>query len=163
MQTHLHIKFFSPASLTAALLFCAAIALTGTGLSAQSLDDITLDVYKLETCGCCVGWIEHMDQRGFASKIIHPRDMNGVKEDSGVLPKWQSCHTAVTKEGFVFEGHIPAKYISRFLESPPPNALGLAGTGYAHGRPGNGNGRPFHRLRYYPDEQRWQFRSVRQG
>ena len=52
MQTHLHIKFFSPASLTAALLFCAAIALTGTGLSAQSLDDITLDVYKLETCGC---------------------------------------------------------------------------------------------------------------
>ena len=136
MQTHLHIKFFSPASLTAALLFCAAIALTGTGLSAQSLDDITLDVYKLETCGCCVGWIEHMDQRGFASKIIHPRDMNGVKEDLGVLPKWQSCHTAVTKEGFVFEGHIPAKYISRFLESPPPNALGLAVPGMPMGAPG---------------------------
>jgi hypothetical protein len=136
MQTHLHIKFFSPASLTAALLFCAAIALTGTGLSAQSLDDITLDVYKLETCGCCVGWIEHMDQRGFASKIIHPRDMNGVKEDSGVLPKWQSCHTAVTKESFVFEGHIPAKYISRFLESPPPNALGLAVPGMPMGAPG---------------------------
>ena len=136
METTLHIIFYSPVRLGVALLFCAATALAGAGSSAQSIDDITLDVYKLESCGCCVGWIEHMDQRGFASKIIHPRDMNGVKANLGVLPKWQSCHTAVTKEGFVFEGHIPAKYISRFLASPPPNALGLAVPGMPLGAPG---------------------------
>jgi hypothetical protein len=77
-----------------------------------------------------------MQQRGFASTIIHPRDITGVKDELGVLPQWQSCHTAVTQEGFVFEGHIPAKYITRFLASPPPNALGLAVPGMPMGAPG---------------------------
>ena len=66
------------------------------GASAQSLDDITLNVYKEETCGCCVGWIAHMDERGFASKVIHPKDLYAVKEELGVLRQWQSCHTAVS-------------------------------------------------------------------
>jgi hypothetical protein len=91
--------------------------------SAQSLDDITLNVYKEETCGCCVGW-------------FHPKDLYAVKDELGVLPKWQSCHTAISKEGYLFEGHIPAKFISQFLASPPENALGLAVPGMPMGSPG---------------------------
>ena len=53
-----------------------------------------------------------------------------------MLPKWQSCHTAVTKGGYVFEGHIPAKYIEQFLASPPEGALGLAVPGMPLGSPG---------------------------
>jgi len=118
-----------------------ALALT-IGLSstehahAQSIDDITLNVYKEETCGCCVGWITHMDERGFDSTVFHPTDIYTVKDELGVLPKWQSCHTAVSKEGYLFEGHIPAKYISQFLASPPANALGLAVPGMPMGSPG---------------------------
>ncbi len=121
-----------------------ALVLT-TGLSsperayAQSIDDITLNVYKEETCGCCVGWIAHMDERGFDSTVFHPTNIYTVKEELGVLPKWQSCHTAVSKDGYLFEGHVPAKYISQFLASPPANALGLASARYANGQPGNGN------------------------
>ena len=143
MNTNLFIKIFSNTPLTAALSLCVVVILTGTGSIAQSLDDITLDVYKLESCGCCVGWIEHMDQRGFASKIIHPRNLEDIKDELGVLPEWQSCHTAVTKEGFVFEGHIPAKYISRFLQSPPADALGLAVPGMPVGAPGMEMGNRF--------------------
>lgn len=106
------------------------------GASAQSLDDITLNVYKEETCGCCVGWIAHMDERGFESTVIHPRDLYAVKEELGVLRQWQSCHTAVSKEGYLFEGHIPAKYITQFLAAPPANALGLAVPGMPMGSPG---------------------------
>jgi hypothetical protein len=121
----------------------STIALTlGLGLlgaedaSAQSLDDITLNVYKEVTCGCCAGWVAHVDEHGFASKVIHPADLNAVKEELGVLPKWQSCHTAVSKQGYLFEGHVPAKYISQFLASPPQDALGLAVPGMPMGSPG---------------------------
>jgi len=113
------------------------LGLSGTERAhAQSIDDITLNVYKEETCGCCVGWITHMDERGFDSTVIHPANISAVKEELGVLPKWQSCHTAVSKDGYVFEGHVPAKYISQFLASPPANALGLAAPGMPMGSPG---------------------------
>lgn len=118
-------------------LFIGLILLVAAGSAlSQSLTDTTLNVFKDENCGCCVGWIDHMQEAGFASKINHPRDLNGVKEDLGVLPKWQSCHTAVTKGGYVFEGHIPAKYIEQFLASPPEGALGLAVPGMPLGSPG---------------------------
>ena len=74
---------------------------------AQSINDITLNVYKELTCGCCVGWIEHMDERGYSSNVHHPRDIGKVKAELGLKPEWTSCHTAVTQEGFIFEGHIP--------------------------------------------------------
>lgn len=105
-------------------------------LSAQSIEDVTLNVYKEETCGCCVGWIDHMDERGYASTIFHPRDLNGVKEELGIKPEWQSCHTAVTEAGFLFEGHIPEKFIAQFLAAPPAGALGLAVPGMPIGGPG---------------------------
>lgn len=127
-------------SLLSTLSLCAlslALGLSGsTPVQAQSIDDITLNVYKEETCGCCVGWIAHVDERGFDSTVFHPEDINAVKEELGILPKWQSCHTAVSKDGYVFEGHIPAKYISQFLASPPANALGLAAPGMPMGSPG---------------------------
>ena len=128
-------------------LFIGLILLVAAGPAlSQSLADATLDVFKDENCGCCVGWIDNMQEAGFASKINHPRDLNGVKEGLGVLPKWQSCHTAVTKGGYVFEGHIPAKYIEQFLASPPEGALGLAVPGMPLGSPGmemEGRFRPY--------------------
>lgn len=119
--------------------FALAIGMSLLGLSgaaAQSIDDITLNVYKEETCGCCVGWITHMDERGYDSTVFHPTDLYAVKEELGVLRQWQSCHTAVSKEGYLFEGHIPAKYITQFLAAPPANALGLAVPGMPMGSPG---------------------------
>ena len=103
---------------------------------AQSIDDITLNVYKEPTCGCCVGWIEHMDENGYASTVHHPRNLGAVKAELGLQPEWVSCHTAVTDEGFVFEGHIPEKFIDQFLANPPKGALGLAVPGMPIGGPG---------------------------
>jgi len=111
--------------------------------TAQSIDDVTLNVYKSETCGCCVGWIEHMDENGYHSTVFHPRDLNGVKAELGLRPEWQSCHTAVTEQGFLFEGHIPEKFIDQFLASPPQGALGLAVPGMPIGGPGMEMGNRF--------------------
>lgn len=102
----------------------------------QSLDDVTLNVYKEVTCACCVGWIEHMEEHGYESTVIHPVNLNSVKLDLGLRPQFHSCHTAVTTSGYIFEGHIPEKYIDMFLADPPENAMGLSVPGMPIGGPG---------------------------
>lgn len=114
----------------------------GQVLAQQGVND-TFEVHKEITCGCCVGWIEHMDNHGFTSRISHPKDLNSVKNELGVLPKWQSCHTAVSKDGYIFEGHIPVKFIEAFLSAPPENTLGLAVPGMPLGSPGMEIGQRF--------------------
>ncbi|MFT6294591.1 MAG: hypothetical protein ACJATW_000866 [Glaciecola sp.] len=118
-------------------------ALVAPMLSAQSIDDVVLNVYKSETCGCCVGWVNHMNEHNYHSTIFHPADLEGVKEKLGIKPEWASCHTAVTAEGFLFEGHIPAKFIDKFLANPPENALGLTVPGMPIGGPGMEMGNRF--------------------
>jgi len=118
-------------------------ALLSPMLNAQSIDDVVLNVYKSETCGCCVGWIEHMEANGYHGNVFHPTDLDGVKEELGIKPEWASCHTAVTKEGYLFEGHIPSKFIDQFLANPPANALGLTVPGMPIGGPGMEMGNRF--------------------
>ncbi len=95
-----------------------------------------LDVYKSPTCGCCGKWVEHAEQRGFSLSTHHPADLNKLKADKGIAPKVRSCHTAVSAEGYVFEGHIPARYIRDFLANPPVGARGLAVPAMPVGSPG---------------------------
>lgn len=133
------IRIFGRGRLAGALLACL---LPGLG-NAQSIDDVTLNVYKSETCGCCVGWIDHMTEHGYASAVHHPRNLNAVKAELGLKPEWVSCHTAVNADGFVFEGHIPEKFIARFLAEPPAGALGLAVPGMPIGGPGMEMGERF--------------------
>jgi hypothetical protein len=103
---------------------------------APSARKISLDVYKSRTCGCCKKWVSHVKNSGFQTDVHHPTNLNKLKADKGVLPRYQSCHTAVSQDGYVFEGHIPADIIQRFLTNPPPNAIGLAVPGMPVGSPG---------------------------
>ena len=131
--------------LTTALTGCAGLALSGLSpLSwAQGNSPIPLDVYKDPTCGCCANWIEHMKQNGFASTVYHPRDLNSLKLEHGIRAELQSCHTAITAEGYAFEGHVPAKFVKQFLASPPTNAKGLTAPGMPMGSPGMEMGNRF--------------------
>jgi len=95
-----------------------------------------LEVFKSPTCGCCEGWIEHADQAGFSNKALHPDDLAGLKTGYGIEPQFRSCHTAVSADGYVFEGHVPARYVQAFLAQPPAGAIGLAVPGMPVGSPG---------------------------
>ena len=53
-----------------------------------------------------------------------------------IKPEYRSCHTSVSTNGFIFEGHIPAKYITKFLSEDHPNAIGLSVPGMPLGSPG---------------------------
>jgi len=97
---------------------------------------VQLDVYKSSTCECCGKWVSHVNAKGFEASTQHPADLNLVKRELGVAPQYESCHTAVSKEGYVFEGHVPADIMQRFLSEKPKDALGLAVPGMPAGSPG---------------------------
>ncbi len=111
-----------------------AIQAANTALSTNSV--VAMDVYKDPSCGCCGKWIEHAEQRGISLTTHHPEDLNQLKSEQGIAPEYQSCHTVVSEQGYVFEGHIPARYIHQFLAAPPADARGLAVPAMPIGSPG---------------------------
>ena len=100
------------------------------------VDRIFLDVYKSPTCTCCDKWVTHVEAAGFEADVHQPTDLNKLKADKKILPRYRSCHTSVSKNGYVFEGHTPANIIQRFIANPPSGAIGLAVPGMPVGSPG---------------------------
>jgi hypothetical protein len=96
----------------------------------------TLSVYKDANCGCCEKWLTHVEQRGFQVKSHNIENLFEFKTTKGIPAALQSCHTAISSQGYVFEGHIPAKFISEFLASPPEGTLGLTVPAMPVGSPG---------------------------
>ena len=93
-------------------------------------------VYKSATCGCCKKWVSHLKSQGLAASSQDREDMSAIKDKFGIGKQYRSCHTGVTKDGYVFEGHIPAKFIAQFLQERPNQAIGLSVPGMPVGSPG---------------------------
>lgn len=112
-------------------------AALGLGMAAQAAAQETpIQVMKTNGCGCCLAWMEHLGENGFA---VAGENMFGgglvrYKLDNGVPPNMISCHTAKVG-GYVVEGHVPAADIRRLLEERP-DAVGLAVPGMPVGSPG---------------------------
>ena len=64
------------------------------------------------------------------------QSLEKIKSMYKITPEYRSCHTTVSSNGFVFEGHIPSKYIEKFLSEDHPNAIGLTVPGMPLGSPG---------------------------
>jgi len=71
-------------------------------------------VYRSETCGCCKGWIKHLQDHNFDVKDIRVTTVDPYKKNLGVPVEAASCHTAVV-DGVVIEGHVPAQDIKDLL------------------------------------------------
>jgi hypothetical protein len=66
-----------------------------------------ITVHKDPTCGCCSGWVEHLQKAGFGTKVLDTKDIDAVKKRLGVPDDLAACHTAEVS-GYVIEGHVPA-------------------------------------------------------
>lgn len=104
--------------------------------STATVEKAILTVYKSPACGCCGAWVDHVNSEGLSTKVENVDDLQAVKNRFGIQPEHRSCHTSVTTDGFVFEGHIPANAIQSFLAKKPKNAIGLAVPGMPMGSPG---------------------------
>ena len=99
-------------------------------------EDEPLTVYKNPGCGCCGVWADQMQDAGFSVSVTERSAQNGDKWLVGFKDEHRSCHTAVSESGYVFEGHIPAAIIQRFLDEKPAGAKGLSVPGMPVGSPG---------------------------
>lgn len=133
----LHRLFLLKLTLLVSLFTLAGFSFTAQAETKQSSDlGIALSVYKDPNCGCCNDWIDHADERGFKIKARNSNRMGELKLAKGIKAEYQSCHTAISADGYVFEGHVPARYVKRFLSAPPANAIGLSVPAMPMGSPG---------------------------
>ncbi|MGZ8254430.1 MAG: DUF411 domain-containing protein [Burkholderiaceae bacterium] len=118
----------------AGLLFAAPAVLALAPQRGRAQGTPVVEVYKSPTCGCCRDWIKHLHDNGFTS--IKTFDVGNAKKraEVGMSLRYGSCHTALV-EGYVVEGHVPAREIRRLLKERP-KALGLAVPGMPLGSPG---------------------------
>ena len=115
----------------------ASLLQTGTLFAAT---EALITVHKDPTCGCCSGWVQHLHDAGFVTKVLDTSDIDAVKRRLGVPDDLAACHTAQLA-GYIIEGHVPAAALKRFL-AEKPNATGLAVPGMPIGSPGMEGGRP---------------------
>ena len=97
-------------------------------------EGVPITVYKSPSCRCCNKWAQHLEDNGFNVNTVNKFDMKIIKSKEGVPLQLASCHTAVV-EGYVIEGHVPAKDIKRLLKEQPAIS-GLTVPGMPMGSPG---------------------------
>ena len=117
----------------------SSASLTAPANSADSASDPTqpsqaMVVYKNASCGCCRGWIQHLQSAGFQVRVENVSDLVPVKQRVGVPHELSSCHTAHVG-GYFVEGHVPAEDVKRLL-AERPRAKGLVTPGMPVGSPG---------------------------
>lgn len=95
---------------------------------------LKITMYKNPSCACCDKWVEHLERAGFAVETIRSNEMHVIKQREGIDASTASCHTAFI-DGYVLEGHVPARDIKRLLDERPA-VKGLAVPGMPMGSPG---------------------------
>ena len=71
--------------------------------------------------------------------IVDSSDLGAVRARLGVPGDLAGCHSA-EMDGYVIEGHVPAKEIARLLREKPKGVKGLAVAGMPIGSPGMEHG-----------------------
>src|SRR5699024_5157441 len=100
-------------------------------MSAQALANNasqSITVFHDPSCGCCVGWINHMKEAGFSIKAIQTPHMGVVKDKLGVPQGLDSCHTAVVDNtGQLIEGHVPASAVNKMIADSSDEGVAVTG------------------------------------
>tara|TARA_B100000579_G_scaffold362637_1_gene320828 strand:+ start:379 stop:909 length:531 start_codon:yes stop_codon:yes gene_type:complete len=127
----INIKFFSQ------IFFIFSIVFSAFEIQSQEINNkFLLLVHKTPTCGCCKKWVKHLESNGISTTTKDHQGLQEIKEKYSIKSEYRSCHTAVSEDGYVFEGHVPSKYIAQFLAEKNPDAIGLSVPGMPLGSPG---------------------------
>lgn len=118
-----------------AILYLSVVSFSSIPLEAVASE---ITVYATKTCGCCHKWVDHLEKNGFKVKKELTDSVYQLKVKFDVPETLRSCHTAIV-DGYVIEGHVPAKAIKKLLIERP-KLKGLAVAGMPIGSPGMENG-----------------------
>ena len=117
-----------------AVAVAAALLLSTAAAGAASV----IEVLSTSGCGCCVGWVRHLEENGYATDVrqLPMGELMQRKLALGLRPGLTSCHTGLI-DGYVIEGHVPAREVARLL-AERPEAVGLVVPDMPYGSPGMG-------------------------
>jgi hypothetical protein len=121
------------------VLIVGAASLLESAMPAAAAEPV-ITVHKDPNCGCCAGWVGHLQRAGFPTEVIETRNLDAVNTRFKVPDDLAACHTAEVA-GYVIEGHVPAIALKRLL-AEKPDATGLAVPGMPVGSPGMEGGTP---------------------
>ena len=122
---------------TTLLIFLLATPLWASNpvwLEGRTANHHEITVYRNASCGCCKGWIKHLEAHHFTVTDVTVDDVNKFKQQFNLPTDAASCHTAVV-DGVVIEGHVPAQDIKRLLADKSDIRL-LTVPGMPSGTPG---------------------------
>lgn len=114
-------------------LLCGVVAAPFLVPRGAAAGDLSIEVWKSPTCGCCNDWITHLEENGFSVTSYNEGGTEAMIR-LGVPFKYGSCHTG-SIQGYAIEGHVPAREIHRLLEERP-DAIGLSVPAMPRGSPG---------------------------
>jgi hypothetical protein len=112
---------------------CAALLTGGTAAALAQPAKPMVEVWKDPNCGCCKDWVAHLEANGFTVRVFDTGN-TAARKRLGMPDQLGSCHTARV-QGYVIEGHVPAKDMQRLL-ADKPQALGLSVPRMPVGSPG---------------------------
>lgn len=138
-------RYFLSSALKTGLV-TGGFVLAGTSIAGKSLAETVTDaamtpeitVFRSPTCGCCGRWSDHLEAAGFRVVDRTTGDMHSVKQQYGIPPRLETCHTASVQR-YIIEGHVPAEDIKRLL-AERPKVAGLVAPGMPIGSPGMEDG-----------------------
>ncbi|GAB6066073.1 DUF411 domain-containing protein [Aquifex pyrophilus] len=80
--------------------------------------NVVLEAFYNPQCGCCHKYFKKLEKEGFTIKRnpIPYRELVQLKAYLGIPLDKRSCHTMLTKDGKVIEGHVPPKAIKEALK-----------------------------------------------
>lgn len=111
------------------ILGMALSPITGYGAT----EKLQITMWRGPKCGCCKDWAAYLEKNGFVVKAIESGNTE-MRQKLGMPVQFGSCHTAQIN-GYVIEGHVPAREIKRLL-AEKPKMLGLAVPAMPLGSPG---------------------------
>src|SRR5690606_13889542 len=119
-------RLFTVCALATALYAAPAHADRSSVAQGETQTQVQVEVWKTPACGCCVTWVEHMEQNGFtvAAHNTAYGMLRRIKRQADIPEAHASCHTAMVG-GYALEGHVPAADVRRLLDENP-EAVGLA-------------------------------------
>jgi len=100
----------------------------------EAVESTIIRVHKDPSCGCCSGWVRHLEVARFNVTVQEERNLQNIRKRLGVPTDLAACHTAEAG-GYVIEGHVPVAAIQRLLRERPV-ATGVAVPGMPMGSPG---------------------------
>src|SRR5690606_31187075 len=78
----------------AALTAGAALLSAIPGGSPTNASPGRMTVWKSPGCGCCGGWIDHVEAAGFEVDAVDTDNLDRIKAERDVPAALHSCHTA---------------------------------------------------------------------